>query len=131
MVILDPSYDCYEAPILLSNAKPVRVALNIDFTPNWETIAAAINENTRLIIINNPHNPTGKMWTEYDFEQLEKLVVAYPNLLVLSDEVYEYITFEQPHISVHHHPKLWERSAQFLLWSSPFADSCHQNFYCR
>jgi methionine aminotransferase len=109
VIILDPSYDCYEAPILLSNAKPVRVALNIDFTPNWETINAAVNEKTRLIIINNPHNPTGKMWTASDFEQLEKLVHAFPNLLVLSDEVYEYITFEQPHISVHHRPKLWER----------------------
>jgi methionine aminotransferase len=105
---------------LLSNAKPVRVALNIDFTPNWETIAAAINENTRLIIINNPHNPTGKMWTEYDFEQLEKLVHAFPNLLVLSDEVYEYITFEQPHISVHHSPKLWERSISISSFGKSF-----------
>lgn len=120
VVILDPSYDCYEAPILLSNAKPVRVALNIDFTPNWEIIAAAVNENTRLIIINNPHNPTGKMWTEHDFEQLEKLVHAYPNLLVLSDEVYEYITFEQPHISVHHRPKLWERCISISSFGKSF-----------
>lgn len=120
VIILDPSYDCYEAPILLSNAKPVRVALNIDFTPNWETITAAVNEKTRLIIINNPHNPTGKMWTASDFEQLEKLVDAYPNLLVLSDEVYEYITFEQPHISVHHRPKLWERSISISSFGKSF-----------
>ncbi len=120
VIILDPSYDCYEAPILLSNAKPVRVALNIDFTPNWETITAAVNEKTRLIIINNPHNPTGKMWTATDFEQLEKLVHAFPNLLVLSDEVYEYITFEQPHISVHHRPKLWERSISISSFGKSF-----------
>lgn len=110
VIIIDPSYDCYEAPILLSNAKPVRISLNDDFTPNWEKIANAINKNTKLIIINNPHNPTGKTWTENDFLQLEKLVDAYPNLHVLSDEVYEYITFEQKHISVHHRPKLWEKS---------------------
>lgn len=120
VIILDPSYDCYEAPILLSNAKSVRVALNIDFTPNWEVIAAAVNEKTRLIIINNPHNPTGKMWTETDFEQLEKLVHAFPNLLVLSDEVYEYITFEQPHISVHHRPKLWQRSISISSFGKSF-----------
>lgn len=120
VIILDPSYDCYEAPILLSNAKPVRVALNIDFTPNWETITTAVNEKTRLIIINNPHNPTGKMLTASDFEQLEKLVHAYPNLLVLSDEVYEYITFEQPHISVHHRPKLWERSISISSFGKSF-----------
>lgn len=120
VIILDPSYDCYEAPILLSNAKPVRVALNIDFTPNWETITAAVNEKTRFIIINNPHNPTGKMWTASDFEQLEKLINAFPNLLVLSDEVYEYITFEQPHISVHHRPKLWERSISISSFGKSF-----------
>ncbi|RKS02180.1 methionine aminotransferase [Flavobacterium sp. 102] len=120
VIILDPSYDCYEAPILLSNAKPIRVSLNIDFTPNWEVISAAANEKTKLIIINNPHNPTGKMWTENDFVQLEKLVEAYPNLLVLSDEVYEYITFEEPHISVHHRPKLWHRSISVSSFGKSF-----------
>ena len=120
VIILDPSYDCYEAPILLSNAKPVRVSLNNDFTPNWEVIFAAANEKTKLIITNNPHNPTGKMWLENDFIQLEKLVDAYPNLLVLSDEVYEYITFEKPHISVHHRPKLWHRSISVSSFGKSF-----------
>lgn len=120
VVILDPSYDCYEAPILLSNAKPVRVSLNIDFTPNWEAIRAATNEKTKLIIINNPHNPTGKMWTEHDFLQLENLVEAHPNLLVLSDEVYEYIRFEQPHISVHQRQKLRDRSISISSFGKSF-----------
>ena len=119
-IILDPSYDCYEAPILLSNAKPIRVSLNDDFTPNWETISAAVNGRTKLIIINNPHNPTGKTWTQNDFLQLEKLVDAFPKLIVLSDEVYEYITFEQPHISVNHRPKLWNRSISVSSFGKSF-----------
>ena len=121
VIILDPSYDCYEAPILLSNAKPIRVALNDDFTPNWEKINAATNENTKLIIINNPHNPTGKTWTSTDFDQLEKLVDSFSNLIVFSDEVYEYITFEQPHISIHNRQKLWNRS----ITVSSFGKSFH------
>lgn len=120
VIILDPSYDCYEAPIILSQAKPIRVALNDDFTPNWERIASFVNEKTKLIIINNPHNPTGKTWTETDFIQLEKLVEAFPNLLVLSDEVYEYITFEQAHISVHHRPKLWNKSISISSFGKSF-----------
>lgn len=120
VIILDPSYDCYEAPILLSNAKPIRVALNNDFTPNWNTINAATNENTKLIIINNPHNPTGKTWLESDFVQLEKLTESFPNLIILSDEVYEYITFEQPHISVHHRSKLWNRSISVSSFGKSF-----------
>lgn len=121
VIILDPSYDCYEAPILLINAKPIRVALNDDFTPNWENINAATNENTKLIMINNPHNPTGKTWTSADFDQLEKLVDSFPNLLIFSDEVYEYITYEQPHISIHNRQKLWDRS----ITVSSFGKSFH------
>ena len=120
VIILDPSYDCYEAPILLSNAKPIRVSLNYDFTPNWETINAVANKKTKLIIINNPHNPTGKTWTENDFIQLEKLADYFPNLIILSDEVYEYITFEQPHISVHHRPKLWNKSISVSSFGKSF-----------
>lgn len=120
VLILDPSYDCYEAPILLSNAKPIRISLNDDFTPNWETIKAAANNKTKLIIINNPHNPTGKTWTVNDFIQLEKLADSFPNLVILSDEVYEYITFEQAHISIHHRPKLWKRSISISSFGKSF-----------
>ncbi|MBP4138286.1 methionine aminotransferase [Flavobacterium geliluteum] len=101
VVILDPSYDSYESPVLLCNAKPVRVTLNDDYTPNWESIEKACSSKTKMIIINNPHNPTGKILTENDFLALEKLLSKYPEIIVLSDEVYEYITFEERHISAH------------------------------
>jgi len=120
VVILDPCYDCYETPILLCNAKPVHVTLNNDFTPNWEAITAAINSNTRMLIINNPHNPTGKTWTMEDYDLLEQLAKANPNLIIVSDEVYEYITFEKRHISVHHRPKLWERSISVSSFGKSF-----------
>jgi methionine transaminase len=120
VIILDPSYDCYEAPILLCNATPVRIALNNDFLPDWEKIGNAMNAETRMIIINNPHNPTGKIWTAYDFEELEKLLGCYPDLIVLSDEVYEYITFEERHISVHHRPKLRNRSVIISSFGKSF-----------
>ncbi len=110
VLILDPSYDCYETPVLLCNAIPRRINLNDDFTPNWEVIGNAISSKTRMIIINNPHNPTGKIWIENDFIQLEKLLNLYPNLLVLSDEVYEYITFENKHISINQKINLRNRS---------------------
>jgi len=121
VIILDPSYDCYETPVVLCNAKPVRINLNDDFTPNWEAIGTAMNSKTRMIIINNPHNPSGKIWTPLDFTELEKLLDLHPNVLVLSDEVYEYITFEKAHISVHHREKLRERS----ICVSSFGKSFH------
>ncbi len=121
VVILDPSYDCYETPIMLCNAKPVRVNMNLDFTPNWERIGNAINSNTKMIIINTPHNPSGKVWNESDFIQLEQLMDLYPNLLVLSDEVYEYITFEKKHLSINQREKIRNRS----ICISSFGKSFH------
>jgi methionine aminotransferase len=121
VIILDPSYDCYEAPILLSQAKPIRVALNDDYTPNWNSISNAFSEKTKMIIINNPHNPTGKILTESDFENLEILLEKHPNVVLLSDEVYEYITFEQKHISTHTRKKLLDR----CITVSSFGKSFH------
>lgn len=121
VIILDPSYDCYETPILLRYAKPVRIRLKADFTPDWESIAAVMNTKTRMIIINNPHNPSGRIWSESDFIQLEILLDLYPNVVVLSDEVYEYITFENPHISVHQRKKIHDK----CIIVSSFGKSFH------
>ena len=121
VIILDPSYDCYLAPVLLSNAKPIRVALNDDYTPNWDRIQKAITTKTKLLIINNPHNPTGKTFTESDFLALENLMEEHPNIILLSDEVYEFIVFEHPHISVHSRKKLQNRS----IVVSSFGKSFH------
>lgn len=121
VIILDPSYDCYEMPVLLSNAKPVRIALKEDYTPDFDKISQHLTPGTRMLILNNPHNPSGKIWTENDFIQLEKIIENYPDLLILSDEVYEFITFENKHISVNTREKLKERS----LIVSSFGKTLH------
>ncbi|MDP3681261.1 MAG: methionine aminotransferase [Flavobacterium sp.] len=120
VIILDPSYDCYEAPVLLCNANPVRVALNDDYTPNWEIIEKACTPKTKMIIINNPHNPTGKILAKSDFESLEILLEKYPDIVLLSDEVYEYITFEEKHISAHTREKLLNRSVMVSSFGKSF-----------
>lgn len=74
-----------------------------------------------MIVINNPHNPTGKVWNIADFEALEQILEKHPNVLVLSDEVYEYISFLHPHISFHTRPKLTDRT----IIASSFGKSLH------
>ena len=120
VIILDPSYDCYEAPVLLCNANPVRVPLNDDYTPNWEIIEKACTSKTKIIIINNPHNPTGKILTQSDFTSLEILLEKYPDIILLSDEVYEYITFEEKHISAHMRKKLLNRCVMVSSFGKSF-----------
>ena len=120
VIILDPAYDCYDAPVLLCNAKPVHIPLQNDFMPDWEVIGKAMNSKTRMIITNNPHNPSGRIWKETDFIQLELLLDLYPDVIVLSDEVYEYIAFENQHISIHQRPKLLERSISISSFGKSF-----------
>ncbi len=120
VIILDPSYDCYESPILLCNAKPIRVDLNDDYTPNWEQIEKAVSPKTKMLILNNPHNPTGTILSEADLLALETLWQKHPTIVLLSDEVYEYITFEEPHISIHTREKLLNSSIVIASFGKSF-----------
>ncbi|MFY8096194.1 MAG: methionine aminotransferase [Flavobacterium sp.] len=121
VVILDPSYDSYEPSVLIAGGKPIRVSLKEDYTPDFNKIEKAITSKTKLIIINNPHNPTGKVWTKIDFEQMEAILEKHPHVILLGDEVYEYITFSQPHISFNTRPKLIDRT----IIASSFGKSLH------
>jgi methionine aminotransferase len=67
VIILDPSYDSYEPSVLVAGGTPVRISLNDDYSPDFNRIETAITSKTKMIVINNPHNPSGKIWTESDF----------------------------------------------------------------
>jgi methionine transaminase len=110
VIILDPSYDCYEVPILLVGASPVHISLDENFRPDWQKINDAVSPKTKMIIINSPHNPSGILWEESDMLLLVELVKKHPKLIVLSDEVYEFITFDKQHISAAFNEILRERS---------------------
>lgn len=121
VIVLDPCYDSYEPSILMAGGKPVHVNLNADYTPNFNQIETAISSKTKMLIINNPHNPTGKIWTEQDFEALETILDKHPQIILLSDEVYEYISFAQPHISCNSREKLVHKTVVV----SSFGKSLH------
>ena len=110
VIILDPSYDCYEPAIILAGGKPIHVSLNDDFSVDWNKVEAAFTAKTKMIIINNPQNPSGTVLSIQEIENLETILDKHPNVLLLSDEVYEYITFEEKHISANTREKLKEKS---------------------
>ena len=110
VVILDPAYDCYAPSVILAGGKPVHVSLEADFTPNWDKIEQACNERTKILFVNNPHNPSGRIFQEADIQAIEGILAKYPNIILLSDEVYEYITFEQKHISANTRNSLLDRT---------------------
>lgn len=121
VIVLDPSYDCYDPTIRLSGGTAVHVALNENYQPDWGKIASVCNSKTRMIITNNPHNPSGRMWEEADFDALEQLLETNDRILWLSDEVYEFIAFEKKHISANHRSSIFDRS----IITSSFGKTFH------
>lgn len=110
VIILDPAYDCYAPAVELCQAKPVHIGLHPDFSVDWNKVEEAFSEKTSLLIINNPHNPGGRVFTSEDMEALTSVLAKYPQVVLLSDEVYEYIYFEKKHLSINSIPALRERS---------------------
>lgn len=94
VIVFEPCYDSYIPSILTNGGKPVKVKLAApEFAINWDDVKSKINSSTRMIIINTPHNPTGRIFSEQDLLELEKAVKG-KNIVVLSDEVYEHIVFD-------------------------------------
>jgi methionine aminotransferase len=110
VIMFDPSYDCYEPPIVLIGAKAIRIPMTDQLKPDWNVLKERISEKTRMVIVNNPHNPSGRILDEEDFLILEDLLKSRSDIILLSDEVYEFITFEKKHISVNTRENLRNQS---------------------
>lgn len=110
VVILDPAYDCYSPAVHLAGGRAIHIPMREDFTIDWRELRQTINQKTRVLIINNPHNPSGKMMDQSDYDALVQVMTDHPNLILCSDEVYEFITFEKPHFSAHSNEILRNRS---------------------
>ena len=98
VIVLEPCYDSYIASIELCQAiiKPVTLKLP-EFKFDFSELKNAITEKTKLLILNNPHNPTGKVFSRDELEQIAKLAIQF-DFYILSDEVYEFLTFDCDHI---------------------------------
>lgn len=94
VIIFTPAYDCYQPAVELNGGKTVKVPLLApDFEPDWQKLKDAISEKTRMIIVNTPHNPTGTLFTVENWKRLAAMI-QNTDILVLSDEVYEHIVFD-------------------------------------
>ncbi|MBC7744007.1 MAG: aminotransferase class I/II-fold pyridoxal phosphate-dependent enzyme [Flavobacterium sp.] len=131
VIIFEPAYDSYAPAVKLLGGIVKSFELTVpDYTINWELLKKLINNKTRLIILNSPQNPTGTILTEFDIEQLTRLVQD-TNILILSDEVYEHIIFDgNIHHSMARYPILRERSFVIASFGKLFHNTGWKIGYC-
>jgi methionine aminotransferase len=135
VIVFDPAYDSYEPAVTLAGGKTVHIPLAIsddgfDFTIDWQHLQDALNDSTRLVIINFPHNPTGAILTPEDLDRLAGLLRDTSTFL-LSDEVYEHIVFDNvPHVSALSHDELWERSMVVASFGKTYHATGWKVGYC-
>lgn len=111
VIILEPAYDCYKPEVLIAGGIPRPYSMVYpDYAIDWNEIRDMVNEKTKMIIINTPHNPSGTLLSADDMQQLEQ-IVAGKDIVVLSDEVYEHLIYDgEEHQSVMRFPNLFQQS---------------------
>ena len=131
VICFDPSYDSYAPAIELSGGVLKRIALQPPhFRVDWQQFAASLNDKTRLVILNTPHNPSATVWLREDFAALWQ-AIADREIYVLSDEVYEHICFAaEGHSSVLAHPQLRERAVAVSSFGKTFHMTGWKVGYC-
>jgi len=122
-IVLAPYWVSYEGSVKLAGGKCVVVESTVaeNYKPPIARIAAAITPATKLIFLNSPANPTGAVWSRAEFEALADVVRQHPRLMVLSDEIYEYILFEGEMVSFGTLPGMGERTITLNGFSKGFA----------
>jgi len=111
VVVLEPYYDSYVAMIQIAGGVRRPVTLRApDFRLDLDSMAAAIGERTRLILLNTPHNPTGTVLTRVELEGVARLAIEH-DLVVVTDEVYEHLVFDgREHVPIATLPGMAERT---------------------
>jgi aspartate/methionine/tyrosine aminotransferase len=130
VIIIEPFYDAYPNATQMAGGVPVFVPLrpspNCKTANDWildrEELESRISPKTRAILLNTPHNPTGKIFNHQELQMIADVAIKH-NLLVFSDEVYEFLCFDkfQPHKRIANIPGMWERTISIYSASKTFS----------
>ncbi len=122
VIMADPSWVSFAPPIHYCKGKPVPIPCleDVDFNLTPDAVAEKINKKTKMIIINSPANPTGGVQTKENLKGIADLAKDH-DLLVLSDETYEYLIYEGEHLSIAQLPGMFNRTITVSGLSKTFA----------
>jgi len=131
VIIFEPAFDCYAPAIKVAGGIVKSLELEPpDYKINWEMVKRLVNNRTRMIILNSPHNPTATILQKEDIEQLSA-IVKNQDILILSDEVYEHLIYDgQSHLSMARYADLRQRSFIVASFGKPFHATGWKVGYC-
>lgn len=131
VVLFEPCYDSYVPVIRLCGGTPVFVSLRYpDYRVHWDEVRRVVTPQTRAILVNTPHNPTGVAWTADDMRELTRIVDG-TDILVIGDEVYEHVIFDsRRHESLLRCPDLRSRSCVISSFGKTFHTTGWKVGYC-
>ncbi len=110
VVVFEPYYDSYAAAVALAGARLRTVPLRApDFQPDLDRLAAAVTDRTRIILVNDPHNPTGAVFGREVLSEVVRLAERH-DAIIVTDEVYEHLAFHAPHTPIATLPGAAERT---------------------
>ncbi|MFB6094155.1 MAG: pyridoxal phosphate-dependent aminotransferase [Halanaeroarchaeum sp.] len=123
VVLLDPAWVSYEAQAKIAGADLTRVdlaATDFQLEPALEDLRAAVSEETELLVVNSPSNPTGAVYTRAAMEGVRDLAVEY-DVTVIADEIYQHINYGREHVSLATLPDMHERTVTINGFSKAYA----------
>jgi aspartate aminotransferase len=123
VIMLAPFWVSYETTVRYAGGTPVVLYSTIaeNYKVSATRIAAAVTPETKLLVLNSPCNPSGAVWSAKELEEIAAIVLAHPKMMVLSDEIYEYIIFEGEMNSIGSLPGMRERTITVNGFSKSFA----------
>ncbi len=121
IVVFEPFYDAYAAVAGLAGARLVTVPLRWpDFQPDLDRLRDAVTDRTRLIVVNDPHNPTGAVFSAETRTEIVRLAHAH-DAVIVTDEVYEHLVFDRPHVPIATLPGARERTLSISSGGKTFS----------
>ncbi|MGD1998615.1 MAG: pyridoxal phosphate-dependent aminotransferase [Flavobacteriaceae bacterium] len=101
VLLVAPYWVSYAAIVMLAEGNPIEIYSDIetDFKITPQQLEAAITPKTKMVVINSPNNPSGSIYTEAEYRALAAVLEKYPDIYILSDEIYEHINYGVPHFS--------------------------------
>jgi L-glutamine---4-(methylsulfanyl)-2-oxobutanoate aminotransferase len=110
VVVIAPFYDAYPVDVALAGATPRFVTLRApEFALDLEELRGAFGPQTRAIVVNNPHNPTGRVLTDAELSAIARLCVEF-DVIAISDEVYEEMVYDGEHRRLAAYDGMWDRT---------------------